>query len=115
MVRPHSKVDSKKGEIDEKESRAVLMFSLLAVLEAYATPRRILVVGMGRPAEANKSSAESEANDAAQTNANNQCFGTIENNSYAKTYDLCLPQTDQDDNTTWYCSVNVKAACIIGQ
>lgn len=99
------------------KSKVVMAIALafLLISAAYAVQLRIPVVGMGRATEADKSSADSEAYNAAQVSANNLCAGTIENNNYERTYESCLPQTDDDGNTTWTCAINVKAICVIGR
>jgi hypothetical protein len=98
-----------------RKAALAVVLSSLVVLGAYAIPRRIPLVGMGRASEADKSAADSEAYDAAQTNANSMCVGTIENNNYLKTFDSCSPLTDDDGNTTWTCAVNVKVICLVGK
>jgi hypothetical protein len=78
-------------------------------------PRRIVLVGMGRATESDRSAADSEAYDSAQVNANSSCIGVIENNNYTKTFDSCGSMTDEDGNVTWMCSVNVRVICLVGR
>jgi hypothetical protein len=99
----------------KRKVAVALALSCLVVLGVYATPRRVLLVGMGRATEADKGAADSEAYDAAQVNVNSSCPGTIESNSYPRTFDSCSPQTDPDGNEAWTCAVNVKAICVIGR
>jgi len=92
-----------------------LVFSCLVTSAVYATPRRLLLIGTGRSNEADQASADSEAFNAAQVNANAQCPGTIEDNNYQKVYDFCMPATDADGNQTWMCAVNVRVVCDVGR
>jgi hypothetical protein len=100
----------------KRKVATVVLFSCLVSLAAYATPRRLVVVGVGRASEADQSAAESEAFNAAQVNANGQCIlGAIEDNNYLKISDSCVPADDGSGNTTWMCAVNVRAICLIGR
>jgi|SRR5450432_4099824 len=99
----------------KRKAALAVVLSSLVISGAYAIPRRVLLVGSGRASGAEKGTADSDAYEAAQVNVNSSCAGTIENNNYSKTFESCLPQTDEDGNTTWTCAVNVKAICLVGR
>lgn len=77
---------------------------------------RNIVIGSGTGADTNRESAESQAYDQAQTNANMYCsMGMIEDGNYEKTADGCITQGDSNNGSdvTYLCTVTVKAVCVI--
>jgi len=84
-----------------------LGFCLITTVAA-ARPLVIVVMGSGTATEPDRGSADSEALDQAQSNANMLCTGTVI--STAKVSDTCLTIGDQD-TSQYVCNVMVRAQC----
>jgi hypothetical protein len=92
----------------------LITFGSLAAYSQQAKKEiRVWVFGSGTATEPDRAAADSEAFDAASTQANAICTGKIDSN-YIKTSDVCLKQ-GSDDDTQYFCAVSVKAQCLLGR
>lgn len=102
--------------------KTLLMLSFASILFICTVPAsgapqeremRSYVTGVGSGVDVDRGTADDQAYQQAQQNANVYCsMGMIENNDYEKTADSCATQHD-GDNVTYLCMVTVKAVCVV--